>query len=80
MTIIVNSKPSCVQCDATYRFLDKEKLEYTPVDMTTDEESFARAQAAGALSAPFVEVIHSDGTRDSWSGFRIEKLRALVSA
>ena len=33
MSITVYSKPMCVQCDATYRALDKQGLDYTKVDL-----------------------------------------------
>src|SRR5690606_35206648 len=31
--VTVYSKPACVQCDATYRALDKKGIEYTVVDI-----------------------------------------------
>ena len=34
MTITVYSKPACVQCNATYRALDKLDADYTVVDIT----------------------------------------------
>ena len=36
MSLIVYSKPSCVQCTATYRALDAKGIEYTVVDLTTN--------------------------------------------
>ena len=36
MTVTVFSKPSCVQCDATYRALDKHGVTYNTVDISQD--------------------------------------------
>ena len=36
MAIIVYSKPNCVQCNATYRALDKRGISYDVVDVTED--------------------------------------------
>ena len=73
MTITVFSKPACVQCDATYRSLDKLGLEYTIVDITRDADALASVRALGYQQAP---VVFAGG--DHWSGFRPEKIRSLV--
>ena len=36
MSITVYSTPSCVQCKATYRALDKKGVPYEVVDVTTE--------------------------------------------
>ncbi len=74
MTITVFSKPACVQCDATYRQLDKLGLDYTIVDITMDADALASVKALGYQQAP---VVFAGG--DHWSGFRPDKIRALVS-
>ena len=45
MAIKVYSKPSCVQCTATYRALDKHGLEYEVVDLSLDEVALAEVMA-----------------------------------
>ncbi|MFD1505892.1 glutaredoxin-like protein NrdH [Georgenia yuyongxinii] len=75
MSITVYSKPSCVQCDATYRALNKQGLDYEVVDMTTDPEALASVKALGYQQAP---VVFADG--DHWSGFRPDKIKALATA
>lgn len=75
MSIIVYTKPSCVQCNATYRALDKAGLEYTLVDLTQDEEALESVKALGYQQAP---VVIADG--DHWSGFRPDKIKALAQA
>ncbi|MFC4554830.1 glutaredoxin-like protein NrdH [Georgenia faecalis] len=73
MSITVFSKPACVQCDATYRALDKHGLTYEVVDISTDVEALQTVKALGYLQAP---VVFADG--DHWSGFRPDKIRALA--
>ena len=74
MTVTVLSKPACVQCNATYRQLDKEGIEYEVRDITQDEEAYTLAKSFGYLGAPV--VIAGD---DNWSGFRPDKIAALAS-
>ncbi|MFV0252620.1 MAG: glutaredoxin-like protein NrdH [Beutenbergiaceae bacterium] len=74
MTITVFSKPACVQCDATYRALNKHGLEYTIVDISTDPQALEEVKALGYQQAP---VVFADG--DHWSGFRPDRIKALVA-
>lgn len=72
-TITVLSKPSCVQCTATYRRLDAVGLDYEVIDMSVNEEWLERAKALGYLQAPIVivdEDVH-------WSGFRPDLIDTL---
>lgn len=74
LSITVYSKPNCNQCRATYRKLDKARIEYTVVDITTDPAGEAIARATGELSMPI--VVTADGT---WGGFRDERLAAFIA-
>lgn len=62
----VYSKPSCVQCNATYRALTKAGVEYRVVDVSEDTEAFAYVLALGYQQVPVVET----PTGEHWSGFR----------
>lgn len=72
MTITVYTKPSCGQCTATYRALDKAGLEYEVIDISVDDEARDYVMALGYLSAPV--VVAGD---DHWSGFRPERIKDL---
>ena len=74
MSITVYSKPNCVQCDATYRALNKYGLEYEVIDITQDEEALQTVKALGYQQAP---VVFANG--DHWSGFRPDKVKALAA-
>lgn len=72
--IAVYSKPSCVQCTATYRELDKKGIEYDTYDVSIDETALDLVKALGYQQAPVV-VTESD----HWSGFRPDKINELVA-
>lgn len=76
MTITVYSKPACVQCNATFRALDKQGLRYQVIDITEDAEAREYVMSLGHLQAPIVVV--SDGeTIDHWSGYRPDTIKAI---
>jgi glutaredoxin-like protein NrdH len=72
--VTVYSKPACVQCNATYRALDKRGIDYTVVDLTTDPESLTMVQALGHMQAPVVFIDESN----HWSGYRPDRINALA--
>ena len=73
MAITVYTKPSCVQCTATYRALDNKGIEYEILDLSVDENALEAVQALGYLQAP---VVITD--EDHWSGFRPDKINELA--
>ncbi|NAZ84018.1 glutaredoxin-like protein NrdH [Kineococcus sp. R8] len=73
MSITVYSTPSCVQCKATYRALDKKGLPYEVVDVTVDAQALALVQGLGYVQAPV--VVAGD---EHWSGFRPDRVSALA--
>ncbi len=75
MTVTVYTKPACVQCNATYRALDKKGIAYQSVDISQDAEALDRLKALGYMQAP---VVVTD--QDHWSGFRPDKIEELAQA
>ena len=75
MAITVYSKPNCVQCNATYRALDKAGLVYRTVDVALDVEALEQVRALGYAQAPVVVA-----GEEHWSGFRPDKIKALALA
>lgn len=71
--VTVYTKPSCVQCNATYRALDKKGIPYNSLDITQDEEALTRLKALGFQQAPVVEA-----PTGSWSGFNPGKIDELA--
>lgn len=68
--VTVYKKDSCVQCDATIKYLNKYNIphETRSVDELTPEQIGTHQQAP--------VVIPHDG--DSWSGYRPDLIRTLV--
>ncbi|WP_182353048.1 glutaredoxin-like protein NrdH [Flaviflexus huanghaiensis] len=75
MSITVYTKPACVQCNATKRALDKAGLSYEMIDLMEDADALEAVKALGYQQAP---VVMAGG--DHWSGFRPDKIKALVAA
>ena len=73
MTVMVYTKPACVQCNATYRALDSKGIEYEVLDLSVDENALAQVKELGYLQAP---VVITD--EDHWSGFRPDKIAELA--
>lgn len=73
MTVTVYSKPACVQCDATYRALDRRGIDYTVVDIEADPAALEYVRGLGYLQAPV--VVAGD---QHWSGFRPDQINQLA--
>lgn len=73
MNVTVYAKPHCPQCAATQRQLKRLGVDYREIDITQDEEALKKVLAAGFKQAP---VVMTD--REAWSGYRPDKIKALV--
>lgn len=73
MTITVYTKPACVQCNATYKALDKKGITYSVVDITEDPDARDYVMSLGYLQAPVVVA-----GEEHWSGFRPDRIRELA--
>lgn len=71
-TVTVYTKPACVQCNATYKALDKQGITYDTVDITTNPEARDYVMALGYLQAPVVVA-----GNEHWSGFRPDRIKSL---
>ena len=75
MTVTVYTKPACVQCNATYRALDKKGIAYETVDLSQDPAALDRVRALGYMQAPVVVT-----EQEHWSGFRPDKIEGLAQS
>lgn len=73
MSIIVYSKPACVQCNATTRALEARGLPYELIDLTEDAAAMEHVQELGYRQAPVVVAGDSH-----WAGFRPDMIGRLV--
>lgn len=72
--ITVYTKPSCVQCEATKRMMDKLKISYSTVDVTIDTEAFEMLMSKGFKAVP---VVVTD--TEAWAGFNPDKISELAN-
>lgn len=71
--ITIYSLPACVQCDSTKRYLSKNGVEFTEVNMAENASALEEIRELGYTQAPV--VVAGD---TSWSGFRLDSLQKLV--
>ena len=72
MSITVYSKPSCVQCTATTRALERKGLNYEVIDISQNADAFDHVASLGYRQVPVVETADQH-----WSGFRPDMIGAL---
>lgn len=78
MEVTVYSKPGCVQCNATYRAMDKKGVLYNTIDTSKDDEARDLVMGLGYMQAPVV-VHKKDGEIvKHWSGFNPENIAELA--
>lgn len=75
MSVTLYSQPNCQPCKLTKMQLEKLNIEYEVIDVQQDEEAFERVKSLGYNGTPVVEL----STGDHWTGYRPDRLRALVS-
>lgn len=75
MSIIIYSKPDCVQCNATYRAFDRQGISYQIIDLTEDEQALNHVKSLGYQQVPV--IVAGD---EHWSGFHPDKINAVVQA
>lgn len=71
--VTVYTKPACVQCDHTKRYLDKLGVPFDELPMT--DEVIDQAKAAGIMTAPIVLV---EG-KAVWGGFKPDEIKKLAA-
>lgn len=74
-TITIYTKPACVQCNMTYKALDKAGIDYITVDITADDSARDYVIALGYLQAPVIVA-----GNDHWSGFRPDRIKQLAAS
>lgn len=73
MSIIVYSKPACVQCTATTRALEARGLDFQVIDLTEDDAAMSLVQEMGYRQAPVVVAGEAH-----WAGFRPDMIGQLA--
>ena len=76
--ITVYTKPACVQCNATYKALDKQGVAYDVVDITENSEARDYVRPLGYLQAPV--VVAGDAPRPRFRPDPLKTLGGVASA
>ena len=71
--VIVYSKPNCMQCEFTKRWLHENSIPYTVYDVTKNERYVNRVIQLGYQNLP---VVYVDKKRH-WFGFRPDLMEEL---
>ena len=73
MNVTVYSKPNCMQCNFTKKYLKERNIAFKEIDVTQDEDALNKIKEMGYQAVPV--VVTKD---DHWYGFRPEKLAELA--
>ena len=73
--IIVYSKPQCVACDQTKKWLERNGLDYKEEQLADHPDIVEEVKASGHTSAPI--CVTDEG--DWWAGLNPNKLKAYRS-
>ena len=72
--ITVYTKPNCVSCNFTKKFLEENSIEHSVVDVTKDSVALDMIKLHGYQGVPVVAI---NGFDNSWFGFRPDRLEEL---
>lgn len=79
MRVTIYSKPNCVQCNATYKAMDKTGVPYNVVDLSQDEQALAAVTELGYQQAPVTIISNGDSETDlHWSGFHPTNINKYI--
>lgn len=73
MNVTVYSKPNCMQCNFTKKYLNERDIAFKEIDVTQDEVALNKIKDMGYQAVPV--VVTED---DHWYGFQPDKLATLV--
>lgn len=69
LKLTVYSKPNCVQCTATKKWLDQRNINYQIFDVSENEQALEVIKDLGYLQVPVVVVPFNQGPTRHFSGF-----------
>lgn len=76
MPVTVYSKPACMQCEQTKRFMQARGVDFTVVDITQSREAEVEAERLSLkLGRQLPFVVPEEG--EPWAGFDYARIKAL---
>jgi glutaredoxin-like protein NrdH len=80
MTITVYEKPlGCFGCKKTKELFDAAGVQFTAVDITTNDQALAYVTDELGYSQVPVVVYEKDGSEDHWSGLNPTKISQVIA-
>ena len=77
--VTVYSKPNCMQCNFTKKWLNEHNIKFNAIDVTKDELALSFIKDQLGYQAVPVVVVDELGTEiEHWYGFQPDKLAELV--
>lgn len=79
--VTVYGKDNCNQCDMTVRLFDREGVSFTYINIEEDAEAFEFVtQTLGYRQAPAIVARFPGGSEETWSGFRVDRIKGYARA
>ncbi len=72
--VTVYSKPNCMQCNFTKKWLKERNIPYTELNVKEDEDALSKIKEMGYQAVPVIVT-----ETEKWYGFQPDKLAKLLS-
>ena len=77
--VVIYSTSSCGYCKMEKEFLTEKGVEYTDIDVASDQEAAAQmVEKTGQMGVPVTIVTQDDGTEEVLVGFEQDRLSELL--
>lgn len=71
--VTVYSKPDCMQCNFTKKWLRERNIPYTELNVKEDEDALSKIKEMGYQAVPVIVT-----ETENWYGFQPDKLAELA--
>ena len=72
--VTVYTKPNCMQCNFTKKYLTEKEIEYQTIDITESEEALAEVKGMGFQAVPVIVAENEE----AFYGFQPDRLAKLA--
>lgn len=72
--VTVYTKPNCMQCNFTKKYLTEKEIEFQTIDITESEEALAKVKGMGFQAVPVIVTENEE----AFYGFQPDRLAKLV--
>lgn len=77
----IYGKNNCNQCDMTVRLFDREGVSFTYINIEEDADAFEFVtKTLGYKQAPAIVARFPGGSEETWSGFRVDRIKGYARA